>query len=125
MSSEQEIEKKIRTLAEVAKGNKSIDAAKLAIAILDQHDQNLLSVKQKRWAYFLSLGFPPLGFYFAIKFLFSDKEDAHQAAAICALLTTFSIVFTILLVKGLTAGSGLDSSSLQQINPNDIKKLVE
>lgn len=110
---------------ELAKQNKKIDVASLMINALQKRELNLLSDKQKRWAFLVSLLFPPVGLIFAVKFYFSGKDDGEQSAWVCALLTALSILLFILFTKVLFSGSGLDINQLQQINPSDIQQLIQ
>jgi hypothetical protein len=122
---EEKLAEEIKKIHELALGDKKIDVASLMINALQKHQANLLPVTEKRWAYFLALGVPPLGLLFAIKFYLSDKDDAKDAAMMCVLLTAVSILFLVLFLKVFTDGSGANLDKLQQIKPQDIQEFVQ
>jgi len=121
--SEEKLEKEIETYRELAKQDKKIDIASLMINALQKHESNLLPVKQKRWAYLISLAVPPVGIFFALKFYTSDKDDAKETAMICLLLTAVSILFTIFLAKSLLSGTGANLNNISNLKPQDLQGL--
>ncbi len=122
---EEKLTEEIKKIHELAKENKKIDVASLMINALQKHQANLLPVNEKRWAYFISLGVPPLGLMFALKFYLSDKDDAKDAAMMCVFLTAVSILFAILFFKVFAGSTGTDLNKIQQIKPQDIQELVQ
>ncbi|HTL39791.1 MAG TPA: hypothetical protein VL306_03190 [Methylomirabilota bacterium] len=126
MDNEEKISQELQTLQQLAQQDKKIDVASLLLDALQKQQQNLLSDKEKRWGYLISIGVPPFGLLFALKFYFSGKEDGKQAAYLCIALTVFSIVLFWFFVKVIFSSSG---TSVDQIynntNINDIKSLYQ
>lgn len=114
----------VKEYAELAK-DKNIDVASLMINALQQRDENKISPKTKRWAYLISVGIPPAGFLFALWFFFRDESDAKTTAYICAALTTFSLVLSIILFKAILTGSGTSLQEIQQIDPKEVYQLTQ
>jgi len=110
---------------EMAKQDKSIDVAGLMMQALDTKDKNYIPSGKKRIAYLVSMGFPPFGLVYALQFWFSDKEDGPQAAVICVVLTAMAVILLVVMTGALFSGSGVTSDQLQQINPEDIRSLIE
>ena len=129
MSQEKEIEKKLQQYQELAKENKDINAAALMMSELESHAGNRVSGKQKKWAYLISIGLPPLGLFFALKFYFFDsKDDGKRAAIVCVVLTAASIIFGWLTLKMMFSGAGINEQQLQQIqqiNLQDVRDLLK
>lgn len=123
--SEEKLSKEIEAYKELAKQDKKIDVAALMINALQKHEDNLLPVKQKRWAYLISLVMPPFGLIFAAKFYLSGKDDGEQSAWICAALTALSILLFILFANVLFTSSGLNVDQLKTIKPSDIQQLYQ
>ncbi len=124
MDNEKEIEKRIEEYQELAKKNKNIDIASLAISDIQNKKNNLVSPGTKRWAYLVSIFFPPLGLLFALKFYFDSKDDARRVAVICVILTVFSLLLTWVIIKMIFSSAGVDIEDIQQINPQDIRDLL-
>lgn len=112
---EDKLAKEFEIYKELAKQDKKIDVASLMIDALQKHQANMLQPGQKRWAYLVSLVAPPFGLIYAVKFYFSDKDDAKQAAILCLVLTVLSLLLLWLLSKMLfsTGVSSLKPSDLQ------------
>jgi hypothetical protein len=125
MSSIEETEKQIQTYQDLAKENKNIDLAALTLNAIENKNRNRVSAKQKKWAYLISLGIPPLGLFFALMFYFSDKDDAKRVANICILLTVISGAIAWISVAAIFSGSGTDIQKIQQIKPKDIMQLYQ
>src|SRR5262249_12937916 len=126
--SEEKLEKEFAQLRELSKADKKIDVAGLMISALQKQQANLLSSKEKRWAYLISLVAPPFGLIFSFKFYFSGKDDGEQAAWMCGILTAIGILAFVLFGKIILSGSGLGPSQLQQIEqikPSDIQQLTQ
>ena len=123
--SEKKLEKEFEVYKELATQDKKIDVAALMINALQKHETNLTPDRQKRWAYLISLAFPPFGLLFAIKFYFSDKDDAKHVALLCVVLTCVSILLLVIFTKVLFSGTGASLEQIQQIKPDDIRSLLE
>jgi hypothetical protein len=122
---EEKVSKEIKMYAEMARKDKSIDVASLMINALEKpREASTVSDKQRRWAYMVSIGLPPIGFIFALKFLMTGTEDGRRTAMFCAILTLISLVVTVILMKTLFSGAGVDPQQLQQLKPQDIQNLV-
>lgn len=126
MDKEKGLEKKLEEFQAYARENKKVDLAALAISALESQTKNLVSGKQKKWAYLVSVGLPPLGLLFALKFYFYDsgKDDAKRVALICAILTGASLILFLLASQFLFFSAGIDINQIQQINPRDIQDLL-
>src|ERR1700741_3480591 len=105
---EEKLEQELEEYRKLAQADTNVDVASLMINALQKQANSSLTVKEKRWAYLLSLALPPLGFFFAAKFYFSDKDDGIQAAMICSVLTVVSILLTVLIAKSLLSGTGVN-----------------
>ncbi len=126
MNNEEKIAKEIETYRKLAEQDKKIDVASLMVQALEKKtSQNTLSGRQKRIAYLISLGLPPIGLIFALKFYFSDKDDGKESALVCVALTAFSFFITILLFRVIVSQSGVSFDQIQQINPQEIRELTE
>lgn len=127
MIEEKQIEDQIKQYSELAKQNKDIDVAALMMNALQQHDQpeNMLSKKTKRWAYWISLGVPPLGLvYSAYFYFFSEKEDAKHAAIVCLILTAISVGLLYLTIKIFLSTANVSVDQLQQA-PDQLRTLLQ
>lgn len=122
---EDKLAKELEVYRELAKQDKKIDIAQLAINALQKQESNMLTTKQKKWAYLVSLALPPFGLIFAVKFYMSGKDDGEQSAWICAALTAISILLFVLFAKVIFTSSGIDTKQLQQIKPSDIQQFTE
>ncbi|HEV8601566.1 MAG TPA: hypothetical protein VGQ87_03150 [Patescibacteria group bacterium] len=122
---EQKVLNELNQYRELAKQGQKVDLAALAIKALQTAPANLISASQKRWAYLISLGLPPFGLLFALKFYFSGKDDSKKAALICVVLTILSLFFAWLFFKLLLASIGTANlNQLQNLNPNDLQQLL-
>lgn len=122
---EEKLEKEIEIYKDLAKSDKKIDVASLMINALTQQETNLLSEKQKKWAYLISLVVPPFGLIFAVKFYASGKDDGKTSALVCVVLTVVSILLAVLFVQVIFSGSGVDVNQIKQIKPSDIQQLYQ
>lgn len=125
---EKKLEKQFKIYAELAKKDKNIDVAGLMAEALSKKDENNLTFGQKRWAYLVSVGVPPFGLIYAVKFWFSDKDDGKDTAMLCIVLTFVAIFVLVLLTNMILSGSSINSGELDQIQnlkPEDIKSLYE
>lgn len=122
---EEKLEKKFEQYRKLSEQDKNIDVASLMINALQKQTENLLSSREKKWAYIISLGFPPFGLIFAVKFYLSDKDDSRQAAIICVVLTILSFFVAWLFIKIMLSGSNVDLNQIKEINPDEIRQLYE
>lgn len=122
---EEELAQQIRAYQELKKDNKDIDLAALALATLQNHEANMLTAKEKRIGYLVSLALPPLGLGYALKFYFSGKSDGKQAAYMCIGITVVTGIMFLILSKLMFAGSGADIQQIKQIKPQDIQELLQ
>ncbi len=97
--SEEKLQKELETLQQLSTKDSKIDVTGLMIKALDQHQSNLLPMKEKRLAYIVSLGLPPFGLFYALKYFASDKDDARLAAWLCVSLTAISAIGLVLLAR--------------------------
>jgi hypothetical protein len=122
--SDEKLEAITKEYAELAK-DKNIDVSSLMVNALSQGDDDRVATSTRRWAYLVSIGLPPLGYAFALWFLLSSKSDAKTVAYWCVGLTTVSLFGSILLLKAMFSGAGIDPAEIQNINPNDVYQLTQ
>jgi hypothetical protein len=127
MTKEEKIAEEIKMYSQMAAKDKGIDVTALALNALGNKSatNNVVSDRQRRMAYVISLGLPPLGLLFAAKLYFSGKDDGKSTALICLILTAASIILSVVIFNMLLSGSGVDSQQIQSIKPEDIRSLVE
>lgn len=125
MDKEIKISNRIKELQELAKKNKKIDLATLAINELQNEAHHGVDTKKRRVAFLVSLGFPPFGLIYALKYFFSQEEDGKETAMICVILTLLSIIMAVAFFKMIGSGTGANLNQIQQIKPQDIRSLVE
>ena len=125
MAEDQKLEQQISDYAALGKEDKNIDVAALMMKALQNEDANNVSQRQKRIAYLVSVGLPPVGLFFALYYYFSDKGDAKKVANICILLTLISIGVFWLLAKIMLSSSGTSVQQIEQIKPSDIQQLTQ
>lgn len=120
-----DLELKLKQYQEMAKQDPGIDIAQLMLRDLESAHTNRLSAKEKKTAYLISLLLPPLGLIFAIKFFFSDKDDAGHAAVWCVGLTVFTILLGLFFLNVLLSTSGVSLKQVQNIRPQDVQQLFQ
>ena len=125
MSDEKELEKKFQEYQQMAKADKTVDAATLMMQEMEAQAAHRLSGKQKKWGYLISIALPPFGLLFALKFYFSGKSDGKRAALICVILTAAVLLFLWLIISLHISSSGVNMNQIQQINPQDIRDLLQ
>ena len=126
MDQEKELEQKFKEYENLSKQDKEIDTAALMMNALENQQKDLLTPKIKRWAYFISVAFPPFGLLFAIKFyFFSDKSDAKRTANICVILTILVFALIWFIGRIMFQSAGVDMNQVQQINPQDLQDLLK
>ncbi len=119
----QKIEDKIKMYADLAAKDKSIDVASLMLAEIENHEANMIPMKQKRWAYLISLAVPPLGLLYAGKFYLDNKDDSKETAIMCVILTIASLLIFWIMVRSLLGGTSVQQ--IEQINPQDVQQLLQ
>ncbi len=123
--SDQKLEEIVQEYSDLAKENKNIDVASLMVNALQQQDKNRLNQSWKRWAYVLSLTFPPIGLIFGFYYFTKTENDAKTAGTVCIVLTAVSIISTVILFNVILSGSGTSLEQIQQIKPEQIYELTE
>jgi len=124
MDSEKEAAKKIEIYGRLAKEDKNVDATALMLNALEQAQQSEIDAKKKRWAYLVSVGLPPLGLIYAVKYGFGGKPDGKKTAWICVILTAVSLLASWLIAKLFLSSAGPELDQLKAIDPNDLKDLL-
>ena len=122
---DEELTKKIDTYQQLAKENPNVDVNMLMASALIQESQKTRANKSRKWPYLISLGLPPFGLLFALKYYLSGDEDDRTAANICVVLTILSVIVFYLFSKALFSGSGASLEQIQQIKPSDILELTK
>src|SRR4051812_26488335 len=120
---EKKLESQIKEFSDLAKQDPNIDVASLMLSALKNENQNKVPPERKKWAYIISLVAPPFGLLYALKFYFSDEEDARGVANTCVILTLFSAVLFWVAFKTILSGSGSSLDKIQQIKPSDVYEL--
>jgi hypothetical protein len=128
MDQDKKIEERISEFQALGKEDRNVDVAKLMMFSLENRG-NFVSAKKKRWAYIISLGFPPVGFLLALKYYFDDEEDARHLANMCIVLTLVSLLLVWLSFKMFSSGAAgptdAQLNQVQQINPKDLQDLMK
>jgi hypothetical protein len=124
---EKQLENQLNNYIEIAKGDKGVDAAGLAMGALQNMAENRVSSRMRKWAYVISFCFPPFGLAFSVKYyFFSNKSDAKQVANICVLLTVLAFALFFLFMWLMVASIGMENlNQIQQINPEDVRSLLQ
>ena len=125
MDGDKKLENQISEYQKLAAENKEVDVASLMINALQHQDSNLVPAKQKRIAYLISIGAPPFGLLWALKYYMSDEDDARQVANVCVLLTVIAVVALIIITKLIFSSAGVSTQQIQQIKPQDIQQLLQ
>lgn len=128
MANEIEIEKKMAIYRELAAENKNIDVASLMLSALDQARQEEVEQSKKRIAYIVSVGLPPLGLLYAIRYYFSDKPDGKHVTLLCVLFTAISLLFALALGALLFSSAGDAVSNTPEVlnsNMDDLRELLQ
>jgi len=127
---EKEAERKLKEFDEIIKNGAGVDKAALALAALDSaQSADLVSPKARRWAYLVSIGLPPFGLLFAIRYFFSAKQNAKSVAIVCVVLTvlggflvwlslkSFQSVIPLSMTGQLNTGQlNIDQLNMGQLN---------
>ncbi len=123
--SEQDLNKKFEDYSALAKENPGIDINLLMSSALVNEDKALSEKKSYRWQYLISLGLPPFGLFFAIKYYLSGDDQDKMAANICVGLTIVSALMFYGFTKVLFTGSGASLQQAEQINTSDINQILQ
>ncbi len=122
---ERELAQTFEVFQEAAKENKNVDVAALMLGAMHHAEENRLSNKQRNSAYLVSLLFPPLGLFFALYYMFSDKSDAKRVALICVIITAVVVVITIFAFQSILSGAGVSSGDLSKIKIQDVTNILQ
>lgn len=125
MDREKKLEEQISEYHELAKEDKDVDVAALMMNALENQDQKMVPKKSKKWAYLVSVGFPPFGLLFALRYYFGNEDDGKTVALICVILTVVSVAVFVILFQSLISGSGTSPDAIKQIKPSDIQQLLQ
>ncbi len=118
------LEQQVSEYAKLAKESPNIDVASLMLNALNKKE-NLVSGKTKKWAYLISVGLPPFGLLFALKFyFFSGEDDASSVGNICVILTVLAMAFMWFTFKTMLSSGGTSLQQLQQITPQEIQSTL-
>ena len=125
MNTEKKLADQVQAISELAKENKNIDAAALMLNALQTSEKNVVSSRAKRWAYIVSIGAPPLGLLFAIRYYFSGEDDAKRVALTCVGLTIAAVGLLFLFTQMFMSTSGVSLDQIERINPTDVLELTQ
>jgi hypothetical protein len=125
MASEEHLAKQVEEYTKAAKENPNVNLGMLMLNALQNEKQNNVSNKAKRWAYLVSIGVPPFGLFFALKYFWGEQDDARNVAWACVALTVISVFMFWLGGKLLLSGSGTSLQQIQQIKPSDIQQMYQ
>ena len=123
MDADKDLEKKIELYQSVAKDSPNVDMGMLMLNALQNEDKNRVSGKWKKWSYVISLTAPPFGLLFALKFFYSDEDDARDVAWMCVTLTAVGVLLFAITMKVLFSATGANLQQIQQITPQQIQEL--
>lgn len=123
--SDTELSKKIEEYSKLASEDPNVDINTLMMNALEAEHKKASEKKSYRMAYLISVGAPPFGLLFAVKYFMSGEEKDKNAAFACLILTALSIIFLVGLTKLFFSSSGTSLNQIQQIKPSDINELVQ
>ena len=122
---DKDLTKKIQEYTELAKNDPNVDINALMLSAFDSEHRAVSEAKSYKWAYLISVGAPPFGAIYAVKYFLSGDARDKTAAYVCLILTAISIIFFALTLKTFTASSGVSLDQIQQINSSDVQELVQ
>lgn len=125
MNSEKELADQVEVISQLAKENKNVDAAALMLNALQTSQKNLVSARAKKWVYVISIGAPPLGLLFALRYYFGSEDDAKQVAFTCVALTVVAVGLLLLFTKMFMSGTGVSLQEIEHIKPTEVMELVQ
>lgn len=124
MSSEQEVVKKIEQYQELAKTDKNVDVATLALNELERANQAQAAGKRRWLAYFIAVGFPPFGLIFSVYYFFRNRPGDRRAALWCVILTVLALLLVWWSMRLLISSFVPPGSNLSNIKPEDLLKQI-
>lgn len=129
MDRDKQLEKQFQEYEVQAKEYKNIDVATLMISALENQNKKLVSPRLRKWAYAISIGFPPLGLLFVPRFYFGQEDDARHTGNVCLVLTAVAVVFSIVSIwitgKILLSSAEVNIHQLQNINIKELQDLMQ
>ena len=123
METEEQLSKKIEQYQELAKEDKNIDVAALAMAAMADAQMQEQNDKGKKKAYWISVLLPPLGLFVAAYYLLAGKPDAKRVALICTIITVIMLLGSWLLLKSFI--SSIPAEQMNQLQGVDPKQLIK
>jgi len=129
MDQDKQLEKQFQAYEVQARENKNIDVATLMINAMENQNKKLVSPRLRKWAYVISIGFPPFGVLFVPRFYFGQEDDARHTGNVCLVLTAIALVFLILSTwvtgKIFFSSAGININQLQNINIKELQDLMQ
>ena len=123
--SDEQLEKQIKDYQDLAKQNPGVNVNMLMMNALASEAVKVKNTKSRKWPYLISLGAPPFGLFFALKYYFSGDEDDKTAANICVLLTIVSFLLLYVFSKMLFSSAGVTPQQIEQITPQEIHDTLQ
>ena len=121
--SEEDLSKKVEMYKDLVKENPNINVGLLMSSALTNEKSE--EKKSYRWPYLISLGIPPLGLIYTVKYYLTGDDQDKNAANICIILTVVSLLLVYAFGKVLFSSSGTSLDQIQQIKPSDINQLLQ
>lgn len=126
MDKEKQLEQQIAALADLAKEGKKVDVAALMTNALEQARRNETDAKKKRQAYMVSILVPPLGFLYAARYYFSEKDDGKQIALMCVVLTIGGLAIGWIIGSAMFGNTPTGSlEQMKAVNLEEFRSLIE
>lgn len=123
--SDNDLEKNIQMYQDLAKKEPNVDINMLMMNALQKESEGLKDGRSYKWAYIISLGVPPFGLLFALKYFIHGDDRDRTAAYVCIGLTILSIIITLTFGKLVLSSSGTSMEQVQQIKIQDIQQLTQ
>ncbi len=121
MANEERLARDIEEYAKIGKEHKDVNVASLMIHALEQAQRDEIEESKKKKAYMVSVFLPPLGYFFALWYAFSDKPDGKKVAVNCVIITSVTLLLTFLIGKAIFASVPDNTGAqLQNINVTDL-----
>ena len=121
--SEEDLSKKVEMYRDLAKENPNVNVGLLMSSALASEKSQ--EKKSYRWPYLISLGIPPLGLIYTVKYYLTGDDQDKNAANICIILTVVSLLLVYAFGKILFSSSGTSLDQIQQIKPSDINQILQ
>lgn len=125
MDAEKRAAENIALYGDLAKEDKKIDAAALMMEALAQSQQAEVDAKKKRRAYLVSVGLPPFGLLYAVRYYFIGTSDGKRVALTCLILTLASLLASWAIAKSFLASAGPQLRQVQTIDAGELKDLLQ